>query len=287
VCLAAFCISGSFAQKLPDCDIWIVDITTSSDGAVSLSNPVNITERFGYDNQPSFTPDNKSLLYTSERNGQTDIFKYDIGTKAHTQLTNTQESEYSPTLMPDGINISIVKVEKDSAQRMWKLPMIGGEQSLIMKDVDSIGYFSWINKDTVAMFILGTPPTLQITDIHSQKPIVIRKNIGRGMQMYNPNSCLFFVSYDSTNGDKAGIYVYCYGARSGMAYYHPLVGANDLFCVSHIGIMMGEESIVYREFKDFSNPWVELSNLNNWGIRKISRIAISNDGKKAAIVSVN
>jgi dipeptidyl aminopeptidase/acylaminoacyl peptidase len=264
----------------------LVDITESEDGAVILSNPVNITAREGYDNQPAFTPDSKSVLYTSSRDGQTDIYEYNLISKSFTQLTNTPESEYSPGIMPDGLNISVVKVEKDSAQRLWKFPLKGGEQSVIMKDIDSVGYYTWINKDSVALFVLGAPPTLQMADIHSQKIDIISKDIGKGMQMYMPNNCLFFVSYDTTAGQRQGIYVFCYGSKSGVAYYHPLAGANDFFCVSKVGLMMGEGSIVYREFKDFESPWVTLSNLNNWGITNISRIAISPDGKKAAIVSV-
>lgn len=280
------CFTLSAFAQLPETDIWIVDISETEEGAVILSNPINITERKGYDNQPSFTLDNKSVLYSSERNGQTDIFEYNLTTKIHTQLTNTPESEYSPHVTPDRTSISVVKVEKDSTQRLWKFPVTGGEQKLVMDKIDSIGYYTWINNDSIALFILGNPHTLQLANVKTQQIEFSKENIGKGMQMYTPNNCLFFVCYDTTGGNKPGIYVYCYGQRRGMAYYHPLVGANDYFCVSHVGIMMGEGSIVYREFKDHASPWVELSNLNNWGIRKISRVAISPDGKKAAIVSV-
>jgi Tol biopolymer transport system component len=49
----------------------------------------------GYNNQPSFLPDGKTVLYTSFRNGQTDIYRYDLSTGKTTQVTNTTESEYS------------------------------------------------------------------------------------------------------------------------------------------------------------------------------------------------
>ena len=41
--------------------------------------PVNITNRSGYDNQPSFSKDEKSIYFTSIRNDkQADIYLYNI-----------------------------------------------------------------------------------------------------------------------------------------------------------------------------------------------------------------
>src|SRR6266566_3120871 len=100
--------------QLPESDIWLLDIKDSA-GTVSFQNPVNITNRKGYDNQPAFSPDGTFILYTryDDSTKQSDIYKYDIKTKARTQFTKTLTSEYSPTFMPDGKNISVVMVEKD------------------------------------------------------------------------------------------------------------------------------------------------------------------------------
>jgi len=68
-------------------------------------------------------PDGHGVLYTSIRNKQADIYRYDLQSGATTQVTNTAESEYSPTLMPDRKNISVVRVEADGkTQRLWKFP---------------------------------------------------------------------------------------------------------------------------------------------------------------------
>ncbi|WP_210489308.1 TolB family protein [Rufibacter aurantiacus] len=70
---------------------------------LQAGTPTNITQRPGYDNQPSFTPDGKSILFTSQRDGQqTDIFQYTLAGKKTVQLTNTPEAEYSPLVTPDG-----------------------------------------------------------------------------------------------------------------------------------------------------------------------------------------
>src|SRR5436853_7401499 len=77
-------------------DIFIVDVKHER-GGMRFSQPVKITTFAAYNNQPSFLPDGRSVHYTSIRNKQADIHRYDIRSDATSQLTNTPESEYAPT----------------------------------------------------------------------------------------------------------------------------------------------------------------------------------------------
>ena len=77
--LFLFFTNTVFAQ-LPNTDIWLLDVKSIGDSIV-LSNPSNITNRVGYDNQPTFSPKGDYILYTSIRDEkQSDIFKYDLKT---------------------------------------------------------------------------------------------------------------------------------------------------------------------------------------------------------------
>src|SRR5262245_9489234 len=85
----------------PDTEIFLATLTTTG-AQTTIVRPVNITNSPGYDNQPSFTPDGRSVLFTSIRGGtQTDIYRYDITPRTVTRVTETPESEYSPTVTPD------------------------------------------------------------------------------------------------------------------------------------------------------------------------------------------
>ena len=64
----------SFAQ--PSTEVYLFEL--SEDGP---SNPVNISDNEGYDNQPSFWSDSKSVLYARTVNGQTEIARYFIDSK--------------------------------------------------------------------------------------------------------------------------------------------------------------------------------------------------------------
>src|ERR1041384_5315433 len=128
----------------PASDIFVLEVGTKKNKKTKevepkFSEPKKITDYAGYNNQPFFLPDGHRILYTSIRNGQADVYQYDLKNGQTTQVTNTPESEYSPTLMPDGKNISVVRVEKDGTQRLWKFPLAGGPPSLLLSHVKPVG----------------------------------------------------------------------------------------------------------------------------------------------------
>ncbi|HXM48474.1 MAG TPA: hypothetical protein VN956_11570, partial [Pyrinomonadaceae bacterium] len=176
---ATFAQAPSPTPAPPATDIFIIDLSTRPGGKLKLGQPVKITNFTGYNNQPAFMSDGKSVLYTSIRDKQADIYRYDIGSAATTQVTNTPESEYSPTLMPDGKFISVVRVEGDGTQRLWKFPLAGGAPSLVLESIKPVGYHLWVDENTLALFVLGKPNTLQLVDLRSGKAEVIAENPGR------------------------------------------------------------------------------------------------------------
>src|SRR5437016_2397880 len=60
------------AQAVPAPDIYLAPLSMQN-GKPVVGPPLNVTHRPGYDNQPSFTPDSKSILFTSTHDdGQSD-----------------------------------------------------------------------------------------------------------------------------------------------------------------------------------------------------------------------
>src|SRR5260370_13102819 len=148
-CLTVFAFSATTLSQTaspsaapPLSDIFIVNVKNDS-ANMRLGQPKRITSWVGYNNQPSFTPDGHSILFTSIRDKQADIYRYDLRSGATTQITNTPESEFSPTSMPDGDFISVVRVEADGTQRLWKFPLAGGQPSLILENIKPVGYHLW------------------------------------------------------------------------------------------------------------------------------------------------
>jgi dipeptidyl aminopeptidase/acylaminoacyl peptidase len=162
-------------------EIYLASYTAGQ--TVAISGVINISNDPEYDNQPSFTPDSRAVLFTSKRDGkQTDIYRYDIASKTLTQLTHTPESEYSPLVTPDGKTFSVIRVEADNTQRLWRFDLDGTNPRVVLENVKPVGYHAWIDATHLALFVLGAqgqPATLQIADTTTGKADVVATNIGR------------------------------------------------------------------------------------------------------------
>ena len=168
------------------------------DSGVSVGVPLNITVRAGYDNQPSFTPDGRSVLFTSTRSdAQADIYRYDIGSRATARVTATPESEYSATVMPDGRRISVIRVEADSTQRLWSFQSDGTDPQVILREIKPVGYHAWANDSVLALFVLGSPATLQVANARTGAARTLTSGIGRSIHRIPGTGAISFVEKQS------------------------------------------------------------------------------------------
>ncbi|HVQ30631.1 MAG TPA: hypothetical protein VMV21_13670, partial [Vicinamibacteria bacterium] len=164
------------AAEPPATDIYLFGLQ-SRGGQPVLSPPRQVTDHAGYDNQPAFSPDGRTLYFTSFASGQTDIQRYDLDRGQAEAVARTPESEYSPLPMPGG-GLSVVRAEADGTQRLWRLSE-GQPPELLLPDVKPVGYHAWGDASTLVLFVLGEPPTLQVVDRHQGKPEVVAKDVGR------------------------------------------------------------------------------------------------------------
>jgi WD40-like Beta Propeller Repeat len=149
-------------SQMPDTDIWLIQ-TAKEQGIFRKQSVKRITNRTGYDNQPRFAKDGKSLLFVSiYEDGQPDVFNYNIATGVTTPVTQTKTSEYSPTPVGNGAHFLTVRVSLDSVQSLWKYcTKVHDRAKPANPPVIGIGYFCRIKQKTLA-FILGEPNTLEL-----------------------------------------------------------------------------------------------------------------------------
>ncbi len=266
-------------SQLPNTDIWLLDIKTEKDSIV-LSNPVNITNRVGYDNQPAFSTDGKYILYTSIRDEkQSDIYKYDLSSKQISQFTNTPlTSEYSPTFMPDGKNISVVMVEPDSTQRLWSISIKSKKSKLLIPEVDSIGYHAWFYGDRIAVFLLTEPQSLCLISKKNPHPKYIDNNIGRCLKYHNG----FLVYTKKTKEGNNQFYSFNLPGWH-VKEFDTAIESEDYIFIEE-KVLYGYKSKIFSATM-YNNVKKEVANFSSFGITNITRIAISPDGTKLAIVA--
>ncbi|HEY4129976.1 MAG TPA: hypothetical protein VGM50_05140, partial [Gemmatimonadaceae bacterium] len=190
------------AQAAPSTDIFLAPLTITA-AAITVGTPTNVTNRPGYDNQPTFTPDSRAILFTSTHDeAQSDIYRYTLATKAIARVTSTPESEYSATIMPGGQRFSVIRVEHDSAQRLWSFAMDGSDPRLLVPTVKPVGYHAWIDPDNLALFVLGNPNALVHYDLRSGHADTLARNIGRSLAPTIGGGGFSFTAHDSTGTVK-------------------------------------------------------------------------------------
>ncbi len=275
-----FLLCNFLSAQLPDTDIFLSTIKKTSSG-YNFSGPENITLRKGYDNQPSFTPDGKKILFVSIFDStQSDIYSYDIKSGQTKQVTRTPVSEYSPAYTPDKKFISVVRVDADSGQRFYKLPVNAIDQPELLKNTDSIGYATWLNDSMLTMFILGKAHTLQLLNINTSERRLIASDIGRCMKLSSDKSKMYFV----LKSNEKEWFIYSLDCKDfSLSRITQTLPNNEDFAIMPDGtFFMGMESKLYR--LDPLNEWIEIADFSS-SLPGFYRISINENGTMLALVA--
>ena len=274
------------AATPPPSDIFLLNLTYEK-SEFRLGQPTKITSHAGYNNQPSFLPDGQVILYTSIRDKQADIYRYDVRSGATSQVTNTPESEYSPTLMPDEKNISVVRVEAEGTQRLWKFPLAGGAPALILENIKPVGYHWWIDKNTLALFILGgagKPHTLQIANVSTGKAEVIVENPGRILRRIPQQNKLSFVH--KVSDQEWIIKAFDLKTRSITPLIKTFPGVEDYAWTPAGVLLMARDAKIFKWNPSQDKDWMEVADFSSAGIRRITRITVNAKGEVIAFVAL-
>ena len=283
--IALFTLQAAAAPP-PATDIYLADLQVS-DRTISVSTPVNVTARPGYDNQPFFLPGGHAFLYTSvHEDAQADIYRYDLDRKTSSRITQTRESEYSATPLPQGAGFSVVRVEADSTQRLWAFDADGAHPRLLLDSIKPVGYHAWGDDHTLVLFVLGTPSTLQIADARSPggHGEVLARDIGRSLQRIPGRAAVSFVQRDSVAGNWLEEVDIRTHEVTKLVKTPP--GA-DFFVWTREGIVLTASGTTLLQWDpQRGTGWNTVADFATAGLTNITRLAINPRGNRLAIVAV-
>ncbi len=273
-------VGAAFAQGAPGTEIFLASLRRDG-AALSVGAPVNITNRPGYDNQPFFSTDGRTIFFTSARGGQTDIYRYDVATGATVQFISTPESEYSPTVMPDGKSLAVVRVEKDSTQRLWRFDSEGKPDKPVLDSIKPVGYLAWLAADTVFVFVLGNPATLRRANVAKGTADVLAKDIGRTIARMPGQHRVSYVQLDSAGGWIKSIDPVT-GTSDNLVR---LPQGNEFYAWTPQGELLSASGNRLLRWKSGQNDWEEMARFSEPGLQRITRLAVSPAGDRIALVS--
>ncbi len=266
------------AQSLPSAQIWLVPLN-----ATSIAGPPHrISPAHGYHNQPHFSPDSTVLYFTSEQaDGQTDIWGYSMTERSLAAVNHSPESEYSPTPIPGHNAVSVIRVEPDQRQRLWRIELEDGQASLLLPNVEPVGYHTWFSGHELALFILGESFTLHTARVGPEPSVEVYKNIGRTLRRHPETGAVLFVDKNRVPWRVASIDTNT-GKVTGEFDLFP--GSEDFEIDQAGNYWTGNGSKLYLRTR-LQNQWMLAADFSEFGIDNISRLAASPDGTWLALVS--
>ncbi len=274
-------IISCFAQ-LPNTDLFLFELDVKNNGLIKSGK--NITNRVGYDNQPSFSQNQKSIYYTSiKEDKQADVYSYQISSNKTKQLTKTIESEYSPTEVNFKKAIATVSVLKDSSQiiRFYDTKTFTVIPTELDK-IDSVGYYTFLNSDTVIYYKLTEPHSLRFHSLSTGEDKFLCKHPTRTFKAINRSQLIYGVK-DSV---RTRYFIYDFVLRKANLFatidnvcedivWHPVKG----LCVSN--------GVQIMNYNTNNEKWNVLYDFSTYGVKKITRFCFSNSGKHIVLVNNN
>ena len=263
-------------------DIYLAALGREGDKLV-FAAPVKISEGPGYNNQPSFAPDGSGVFYSSADGPQTDIFFYSFSDKKSSRRTSTPDSEYSPLVMPDGNEFSVIQLvlaegPRKGAQPLLAFPLQGGPPRLLYEQGKKIGYHAWVDADRFVAFVLGEPNRLELVNLKTGEAKILAENIGRALFMAPGTDDVVLFSRE---GVIKKVNLVTNTVEDVIA-----LKVGDFFCPMPDGGLLataGAEVFLFRPGRD--ETWVKVGDFSAYGVTSISRLAVDFQGRWLAFVS--
>ena len=198
-----------------------------------------------------------------------------------TRVTTTPESEYSATVMPGGKRFSVIRVEKDSTQRLWSFALDGSDPRVVLETLKPVGYHAWIDANNLALFVLGRPNALVHADVRTQKSDTLARSIGRSLApLPGARGFSFVRQVDSASTLVAATWP-GFATRDLVALPR---GSQDIVWLTPKVVLVGRGSRVMA-WTAGEPGWATVGDLADAGLTDITRLAASPDGHWLAIVA--
>ena len=285
------------AAGFPESDIFLFDL--EYDGTSwSVGEGKNVTGRKGYENQPFFTPGDDSFLFVQSIDDQTDIFEYMIESGKTVRITDSPNMEFSPQPDPNNKLISYVTDGEDANQSVWQIERDNPKQVWTLEHLperEPVGYYVWNHASGYILYWSRYGYSMRLT----------RQNDGQFDDPSFDGKQFRYVSGDAIPTTprivpRRGTFSFVHRQGNTSVWIKELnpndlsirplttvVGNNTHYDWAHENsIFMMEGSTLHRWKEGETDGWQEVADLNAKGVGSATRVSVSNDGTKLAVVGL-
>lgn len=269
-----------FAQA-PDSEIYLFSIE-KIDGKYVFSNAKNISKNAGYDNQPSFSLGGRSILFTSNRRESNfDIYEYSLAEEKISPLVVSENNEYTAKDL-DGKTVTFVREGKDQLMTVMKMSRETKEEISAFSIKEPVAYYAfnakgealvWIRYAFMMHFVNAEKSINRYVANYAQPsvPHLIPGTENFSFMQRHPDDSLWIKEFNSET-----------------EAVRPIItskdGKKDYVWMQDGSLLIGSGSKLYRFDEKKDKDWVLLADLETFGIKEITRMAVSPDGKFLALV---
>lgn len=195
----------------------------------AAANNLHITDRSGVEYYPTLSPDGRFIAYAAQEDGQFDIFRQEVGSREHLNLTDGIEADdIQPAFSPNGAYIAF-RSERAEGPGIYVIPASGGEARL----VSDAGYHpSWSpdGSEIVVSSFGRDEPTVRASSGRHALTII---NVATGLRRELANVEASFPAW-SPNGHRIAYW-----------FYTGTFGRRDIATIPAAG---GEPVLIAKDF---------------------------------------
>ena len=269
-------------------DLFIFSLDRPAKGEYHLHTPRYFGQfnKGGYTNQPSFTHEGDVLLSVRKAGeSQNDIYSLSLKSMKFRQLTQTSASEYSPRIHPYEEHLTFLRQDGASPmdQQVCKVHLRTGAFDCVTGILRDVGYYTWLSDHTLGLFrIEGDVHKLSYYDVNEEKSRRITSSVGRTLVSDKDGWLIYVHKFTEDYW-----YIKKYNpANSEITIVTQTVSKSEDFALAADGTyFMAKDHLLYSFHPDLGKEWKQVADLSVYGIRFITRLAVSNDGKRLAVIA--
>jgi hypothetical protein len=154
---------------------------------------------------------------------------------------------------------------------------------VILERVRPVGYHAWADDHTLALFVLGSPNTLQLADTRSGASETLASGIGRSLHRIPGTNRISFVRKISST--EWWIESLDPSSREMKRLIQLPEGVEDYAWFPDGSIVCGRDGRLLWWSGKSGTEWKEIADLSSSGVKGITRLAVSARGDRVAFVA--